>query len=52
MCKFTLIPLIVFAMSAMLAWAMTRHLEMAQEQRATAAARPRSRPYDTSMPEL
>jgi hypothetical protein len=52
MCKFTLIPLIIFTMSTMLAWAMARHLEMAHEQRAAAATRPRSRPYNTSMPEL
>jgi hypothetical protein len=55
MSKLTFLPIIiisVFAMfTAMFTWAMARHVEMANEDRAGAALRPRSRPYATTMPE-
>lgn len=50
MFKLALLPLIIPAVSGMLAWAMARYMEMAQEHRAMAATRPRSRPYATSLP--
>jgi hypothetical protein len=52
MAKYMLLPLVIFAMSSMLTWALARHLELAHAQRAAAASRPRARPYDTSLPEL
>ena len=55
MFKFALLPVIaaVFAamLSAMLTWAIARHVEIANEQKAAAASRPRSRPYGTSLPD-
>jgi hypothetical protein len=52
MCKFILLPLIVATLSAVLTWAMAKYREMANEQRALAAMRPRGRPYATTMPDL
>jgi hypothetical protein len=55
MFKFALLPVLAIAFAAMLAsiltWAMARHVEIASEQRASAALRPRSRPYATSLPD-
>ena len=52
MSKYMFLPLVIFIISTMLTWAMVRHVEMAQRQRATATAHPRSRPYGTSLPDL
>ena len=53
MSKLALLPVIAVAIAAvltMLSWAMARHLEITDAQRA-AASRPRSRPYGTSLPD-
>jgi len=47
MLKLAFLPLVIIAITAMLTWAMVRHIEI--EERG-AAARPRSRPYATTMP--
>jgi hypothetical protein len=50
--KLALLPLIIVTVSALLTWAMAKHLELVSEQRAHAATRPRGRPYGTNMPDL
>jgi hypothetical protein len=51
MAKLALLPVIIFSISAALTWATLQHRALAQEQRARAALRPRSRPYATTLPE-
>ncbi len=48
--KFALLPVVILAVSAAFTWATARYLEAAHQQRATAAAQPRSRPYATTLP--
>jgi hypothetical protein len=54
MSKLALLPVIAVAiaavLSSILSWAMARHLEITDAQRA-AVPRPRSRPYGTSLPD-
>jgi hypothetical protein len=51
MSKIALLPVIIPAISAMLTWALAKHLQLAGEQRAHAASRPRARPYATKLPD-
>ncbi|WP_297487955.1 hypothetical protein [Acidocella sp.] len=51
MSKLAFLPLIIITITAILAWAMARHREIAGAQREAAASRPRSRPYATTLPE-